>query len=208
MSSSSLAILKLCPQLLSSNGCDCPQLAGSHSQIRRCRISFACCDNECFQLAWAKYPSCFPERVQECTVLQLFQINVTKWLLIDKFFKISHPKRLSFSFIQGWVLLKLLSLISPQAKFSIWQTYLLEYLNHVYIWQVPNMNVIYKRVFWQCWNFQKIAERGKIGLVTATPGSFMTWLPGRSRVTFLNGEVAFRRCLKTLIGFVIHIFVR
>ena len=33
--------------------------------------------------------------------------------------------------------LKLRLLISQQAKFSIWQKYLLDYLNHVYIWQVP-----------------------------------------------------------------------
>ena len=37
----------------------------------------------------------------------------------------------------GCGLLKLRSLISPQAKFSIWQKYLLDSLNHVYIWQVP-----------------------------------------------------------------------
>ena len=38
---------------------------------------------------------------------------------------------------EGWGLLKLRSLISPQAKYSIWQKYLLDDLNHVYIWQVP-----------------------------------------------------------------------
>ena len=41
------------------------------------------------------------------------------------------------STVQGWGLLKLRSLISPQAKFSILQTYLLDCLNHIYIWQVP-----------------------------------------------------------------------
>ena len=37
---------------------------------------------------------------------------------------------------QGQGLLKLLLLISPQAKFSMLQKYLLDYLNHIYIWQV------------------------------------------------------------------------
>ena len=37
---------------------------------------------------------------------------------------------------QGWGLLKLCSLISPQAKFSILQKYLLDSLNHIHIWQV------------------------------------------------------------------------
>ena len=37
---------------------------------------------------------------------------------------------------QGWGLLKLRSLISPQAKFSILQKYLLDSLNHIHIWQV------------------------------------------------------------------------
>ena len=38
---------------------------------------------------------------------------------------------------QGWGLLKPRSLISPQAKFSIWHKYPLDSLNHVYIWHVP-----------------------------------------------------------------------
>ena len=37
---------------------------------------------------------------------------------------------------QGWGLLKLRSLISPLAKFSILQKYLLDSLNHNHIWQV------------------------------------------------------------------------
>ena len=37
---------------------------------------------------------------------------------------------------QGWGVLKLCSLISPQAKFSILQKYLLDSLNHIHIWQV------------------------------------------------------------------------
>ena len=36
----------------------------------------------------------------------------------------------------GWGLLKLRSLISPLAKFSILQKYLLYYLHHIHIWQV------------------------------------------------------------------------
>ena len=37
---------------------------------------------------------------------------------------------------QGWGLLNTRSLISPLAKFSIWQKYLLHSLNHAKIWQV------------------------------------------------------------------------
>ena len=37
---------------------------------------------------------------------------------------------------QGWGLLKLRSLISPQANFSILPKYLLDYLHHIHIWQV------------------------------------------------------------------------
>ena len=40
------------------------------------------------------------------------------------------------SHYQGWGLLKLRSLISPQAEFSILQKYLLDYLHHIHIWQV------------------------------------------------------------------------
>ena len=39
--------------------------------------------------------------------------------------------------ILGWGLLKLCLLISLQLKFFIFQKYLLDYLNHIYIWQVP-----------------------------------------------------------------------
>ena len=38
---------------------------------------------------------------------------------------------------QGQGLLKLHSLISPLAKYLILQKHLLDYLNHIYIWQVP-----------------------------------------------------------------------
>ena len=35
---------------------------------------------------------------------------------------------------QGWGLLKLRSLISPQAKFSILPVYLLDSFHHIHIW--------------------------------------------------------------------------
>ena len=37
----------------------------------------------------------------------------------------------------GWRLLKLHSLLSLYAKFSILQKYFLDYFDHIYIWQVP-----------------------------------------------------------------------
>ena len=39
-------------------------------------------------------------------------------------------------YVLEWGLLKLNSLISPQAEFLILQKYLLDYFNHIHIWQV------------------------------------------------------------------------
>ena len=57
---------------------------------------------------------------------------------------------------QGWGLLKLRSLISPQANFSILPKYLLDYLHHMHIWQVsPQLSC---GNTWQIWTWYTISN--------------------------------------------------